>query len=202
MDLSLVRDLFFISLVCHSAALVWAGWAQGNPPSPRWLLVLRVFSWLAALGTAASLCFTVVHWGSGPAGRGLARDWTPVFIIALLTLYIGVTGAVVARRLLIRWSGFATPWVLLWFSVAIGALVWPTGQEFLLIAGAALAAAAVAAAVMQFRAERRDRASGPSRRAVRARAAASAFWCGLLAAPVLLVTGGAVFALTLAQLYG
>lgn len=201
LDTALTRDLLFISLICSAAAIAWAGWAQGAPPHRIGGLVLRICSWAGSLLAAVSLVLTVLEWNTGPTGEGISRSWTPVFIIAILTLYIGITGAVISKRVKTDWSGYATPWILLWFGVAIGALVWPTGQRFILVAGIALIASAVVAVVMQRRQERKGR-SGGSRRALRAaRTTVSSYWSGLLAAPILLVTAIAVLVTTLVDLY-
>lgn len=159
-----------IGAVFGVAAFVWAGWAQEQPPTGVvWRIVLGVLSALGIALAAVSIVFAVRNWDAGSAfdAKGtpfivyIIVFWVEVAIMIGLSIWASVAGR----------SDLIAPLVLAVVGIHFLPLAWVFGQPLLVVTGIVLAVAAVLIALLP--------AEGVGR----------SFWCGIVAAPVLLAAG-------------
>ncbi|MFG6492699.1 hypothetical protein [Microbacterium sp. P03] len=169
-DLSYARDLVMTGAIFGVAAFVWAGWAQEKPP-PRvaWRVILGLFSLAGAALAGITIPVAIRHWDSptaidpstGAFAVYLTVFWVEVVLCAGLAFWA-------ARR---KRSDLIAPLILAIVGIHFLPLAPVFGQPIMAVAGVLLTAIAVVAALLP---------TGSVGRS---------FWCGILAAPVLLVIG-------------
>ncbi len=164
------RDLLMIGAIFGVAAFVWAGWGQEQPPGHvAWRVVLGILSGLGLVLAAVSIPFVVRHWGAGSAfdTKGapfvvyIVVFWVEVAAMIGLSIWANVAGR----------SDLVAPLILAIVGIHFLPLAWVFGQPLLAVVGVVLAAAAVFAAF------------------VAVTDVARSFWCGIVAAPVLIAAG-------------
>lgn len=162
------RDLITIGIVFGLAALVWAGWGQERPPARGWRIPLGVLSALGLGLVGFGVPAAVRTWDTGTA----IEPGTPAFVGYVVAFWAEVVLAVVGAIVLIRRrrGELVAPLVLIIVGVHFVPLALVFGQGVLLLTAILLCAAAVAAFLLRGR-------------------AAPSFWCGILAAPVLVLVG-------------
>ncbi len=170
LDLGYPRDLVMIGAIFGLAAFVWAGWAQEQPPAGVvWRVVLGVLTGLGLILAAVSVPVAIRNWGAGSAfdAKGpafvvyIVVFWVEVAIMIGLSIWANVAGR----------SDLIAPLILAVVGVHFLPLAWVFGQPLLAVVGVILTAAAVFAAFF---------ATGD---------VARSFWCGVIAAPVLIAAG-------------
>ncbi|MFS0894956.1 DUF7010 family protein [Microbacterium sp. 179-I 3D3 NHS] len=164
------RDLLMTGAIFGVASFVWAGWAQERPPKGVvWRIVLAVLSVGGAALAGVSLPRAIREWSSPTAiaTGGPALIWYIVIfwveVIAIVALAIWAT-----KR---RRKDLIPPLVLAVVGIHFVPLAWVFAQPIYAVAGVLVTAAAVIAALVEDE------------------TAARSFWCGILAAPVLLAVG-------------
>lgn len=164
------RDLLMTGAIFGVAAFVWAGWGQERPPKHgAWRVVLGVLSLGGAALAGVSVPAVIRNWSSPTAivVGGPAFIWYIVIfwveVIAIVVLAIWAT-----RR---RRQDLIAPLVLGVVGIHFLPLAWVFAQPIYAVAGVLVTVAAVVAAL------------------VSDKTAARSFWCGVLAAPVLLGVG-------------
>jgi hypothetical protein len=170
LDLGFPRDLVMIGAIFGVAAFVWAGWAQEQPPGGvGWRIALAVLSALGLALAAVSIPVAIANWGAGSAFSAKTAAfvvyvvvfWVEVAIMIGLSIWANVAGR----------SDLIAPLILAVVGVHFLPLAWVFGQPLLAVVGVVLAAAAVFAAFTS---------TGE---------VARSFWCGVIAAPVLVAAG-------------
>lgn len=169
-DTDFPRDLVMTGAIFGIAAFVWAGWAQENPPSHVvWRVVLAVLG-LGGLALAA-VCIpaAIRQWGSPTA----IAPGSAAFIVYVVVFWVEVAACIGLSIWAVRSgrSDLIAPLVLLVVGIHFVPLAFVFGQPIMAVTGAVLAVVAVVAALVP-----------PG-------AAARSFWCGLIAAPVLIAVG-------------
>ena len=164
------RDLLLTGAIFGVAAFVWSGWGQERPPKGWiWRVVLGALSLGGAALAGVSVPAVIRAWSSPTAivVGGPAFIWYIVIfwleVIAIVVLAIWAT-----RR---KRQDLIAPLVLAIVGIHFLPLAGVFAQPIYAVAGVLLTAAAVVAAL------------------VPDKAAARSFWCGILAAPVLLGVG-------------
>lgn len=168
-DLSHPRDLVMIGAIFGAAAFVWAGWAQEQPPGMPWRVVLGILSVAGAVLVALCVPLVVRHWGAGSAfdTKGapfltyIIVFWVEVALMIGLSIWANAAGR----------ADLIAPLILAIVGIHFLPLAWVFGQPILAVVGVILSAAAVVAALVD------------------ASTVARSFWCGVVAAPVLLAAG-------------
>ncbi len=164
------RDLLMIGAVFGAAAFVWAGWAQEQPPAGViWRVVLALLSALGIALAAVSIVFAVRNWGAGSAfdAKGapfivyIVVFWVEVAVMIGLSIWANIAGR----------TDLIAPMILAVVGIHFLPLAWVFGQPLLVLVGVALAVVAVLVALVPVEGIGRS------------------FWCGIIAAPVLLATG-------------
>ena len=164
------RDLLMIGAIFGAAAFVWAGWAQEQPPGGiLWRIALGVLSALGLVLAAICVPIAVRNWGAGSAfdTKGapfvtyIVVFWVEVALMIGLSIWANVAGR----------ADLIAPLILAIVGIHFLPLAWVFGQPILAVVGVVLAVAAVVAAL------------------VPADAVARSFWCGGVAAPVLIAAG-------------
>ena len=164
------RDLLMTGAIFGVAAFVWAGWAQERPPKHWiWRLVLAVLGLGGAALAGISLPAAIKNW-SGPTAISSGSPALIVYIVVFwLEVAVMIALAIWASRK--KRQDLIPVFVLAVVGVHFIPLAWVFGQPIYALAGVIVAALALVIARMQDK------------------HAARSFWCGLFAAPVLLVVG-------------
>lgn len=164
------RDLLMTGAIFGIAAFVWAGWAQERPPKGViWRVILGVLSLGGAALAGVSLPAAIRNWELPTAitWGGAASTWYVIVfwieVVAIIALSIWAS-----RR---KRTDLIAPLVLAVVGVHFLPLAWVFTQPVFVYAGVLLTVAAAVAAV------------------VPDKVAARSFWCGVLAAPILLIVG-------------
>lgn len=164
------RDLLMTGAIFGLAAFVWAGWAQERPPKHWiWRVILAVFGLAGAALAGISVPAVIRHWAEPTA----VSPGTPAFIVYIVVFWLEIA----AMILLAIWAyrkkrqDLIVVFVLAVVGIHFIPLAWVFAQPIFAVAGVILAVLAFIIARM------------PDEYAARS------FWCGLLAAPVLLVVG-------------
>ena len=152
------------------AAFVWAGWAQENPPAHvAWRIILAALGLSGVALGAVSIPAAVRHWSTPSA---ITPGGAP-FLFYVLIFWAEVVVCVGVAIWAVRSgrSDLIAPVVLLIVGLHFVPLAFVFGQPIMAVAGAVLVVVAIVAALIP------------------ADDVAPSFWCGVLAAPVLLVAG-------------
>lgn len=164
------RDLLMTGAIFGVAAFVWAGWAQERPPKHWiWRVILAVLSLAGAALAGISLPQALRNWSEPTA----ISTGTPAFIVYVVVFWLEVAAmialAIWASRK--KRQDLIPVFVLAVVGIHFVPLAWVFGQPLFFVAGMLLIGISVIAA---YRPEK---------------IAARSFWCGLFAAPVLLIAG-------------
>ena len=166
------RDLLMTGVICGIASFVWAGWAQERPPKQGiWRVVLGALSLGGAALAGISLPAAIRNW-NGPTAivwGGAASTW--YIVIFWLEVVAIVVLAIWANRR--KRKDLIPPLVLAVVGIHFIPLGWVFLQPVFVLAGVLVTVAAVIAAL------------------VPEKTAARSFWCGIVAAPILLGVGTA-----------
>lgn len=169
LDVEFARDLVMTGAVFGLATLIWAGWAQENPPSTAWRVVLGALSvaGLALLGFSIPLAIT--HWNT-PSAIG---SMNPALIAYIVVFWVEVVVCVVLAVYFTRTQRphLIAPLVLIVVGVHFVPLAFVFAQPLIGLAAVLTTAAGIAAIFLP------RRGTSPS------------FWCGILAAPIFVVLG-------------
>jgi hypothetical protein len=164
------RDLLMTGAIFGVAAFVWAGWAQERPPKHWiWRVILAVLGLGGAALAGISIPAAIKNWSEPTA----MSPGSPAFIVYVAVFWLEVAAMIAlsiwaSRR---KRQDLIPVFVLAVVGVHFIPLAWVFGQPIYAVAGAVLAVLALLIARMQDT------------------HAARSFWCGLFAAPVLLVVG-------------
>ncbi|WP_424464140.1 hypothetical protein [Pseudoclavibacter helvolus] len=163
------RDVIFTASLFGFATFVWAGWAQERPRHWAWRIVFGVLSLAGVALLGVTLPTAIRNWSSATA---LQVDSLPFTIYIVMVALEVVGGLIAAFFLLHRKKGeLMAPVMLLIVGLHWVPMIWVFEQPFL--APASIWAVAVAIAAFFLPREKQ----------------APSFWCGILAAPVFLLTG-------------
>lgn len=164
------RDLLMTGAIFGVAAFVWAGWAQERPPKHWiWRVILAVLGLAGAALAGISLPGVIRHWPEPTA----VSSGSPAVIGYIVVFWLEIA-AVIA---LVIWASrkkrqdLIPVFVLAVVGIHFIPLAWVFGLPIYVVAGVILTVLAFVIARM------------PDEKAARS------FWCGLFAAPVLLVVG-------------
>lgn len=164
------RDLLMTGVIFGIAAFVWAGWAQERPPKHWiWRVILGVLSLGGAALAGISLPAAIRNWSAPTAisWGGTASTWyLVVFWIEVVVIIVLAIWATKRKR-----TDLIAPLVLAVVGIHFIPLAGVFQQPVFVFAGALMAIAALAAALV------------PDKDAARS------FWCGIVAAPILLLVG-------------
>ncbi|MFD4422984.1 hypothetical protein ACFWN7_15985 [Agromyces sp. NPDC058484] len=173
-----VRDLITTGAVFGLACFIWSGWAQERPPK-RWPVVLGI---LSGLGVLAAVGFGIAAWLNWDAPSVLGADsggMGPYLVILAIEV-----GACVVGAIALSVKKATRPYVAVLVLFIVGVHFFSLAAVFQMPAMHVVAAlttlASIAALVLSLRL--RGRADTP----------APSFWCGILAAPILLVASVAI----------
>nr|WP_201470383.1 hypothetical protein [Microbacterium hydrocarbonoxydans] len=164
------RDLLMTGAIFGVAAFVWAGWAQERPPKGwGWRVILALLSLGGAALAGISLPAAIGHWQLPTAitWGGTASTW--YVVVFWLEVVVIIALAIWASRR--KRTDLMAPLVLLIVGIHFIPLAWVFLQPAFVFAGVLLAVAAVVAVLV------------PDKEAARS------FWCGIVAAPILLMVG-------------
>lgn len=166
------RDLLMTGVIFGVATFMWAGWAQERPPKPWiWRVVLAVLGLGGLVLAGISLPAAIRNW-SGPTAIAAG---TPAFIVYLIVFWLEVAAmiafAIWATRN--KRQDLISVFVLAVVGIHFVPLAWVFAQPMYALAGVVLTGLAVVIGRM------------------RETPIARSFWCGLFAAPALLVAGTA-----------
>lgn len=170
LDTDYPRDLVMTGAIFGGAAFVWAGWAQENPPASWvWRVVLGVLGLAGLVLAALSIPVAVRNWATPTA---LAAG-TPSFLVYVIVFWIEVVACVGLSIWAVRSgrSDLIAPLILLVVGIHFVPLAFVFAQPIMAITGAVLAIVAIVVAL------------------VPTGSIARSFWCGVLAAPLLLAVG-------------
>lgn len=171
-DLEYPRDLVMTAAIFGVAAFVWAGWAQEQPPTGWiWRAVLGVLGLAGLVLAALAIPLVVRHWSAPTALRFEGAAWTAYLVVVAIEVVACVALAVWAS--LAERADLVAPLILAVVGIHFVPLAFVFRQPIMAVAGIVLAVVAVVSAL------------------VPAGEIARSFWCGLIAAPVLLIAGGA-----------
>jgi hypothetical protein len=164
------RDLLMIGAIFGVAAFIWAGWAQEQPPhGVVWRVVLGILSGLGLVLAAVSIPFVVIHWGASSAFDAKGAPFV-VYIVVFWVEIAAMIGLSIWANVAGR-SDLIAPLILAVVGIHFVPLAWVFAQPYLAVTGVVLTAAAAFAAFTGI----------PD--------IARSFWCGIIAAPVLLAAG-------------
>lgn len=169
-DPAFPRDLVMTAAIFGAAAFIWAGWAQEKPPHWVWRIVLAVLSLAGIAMIAINVPTAIRSWDTPTAIDVGGTAWT-VYLVVFALEIAAIIGLAIWAAYARRTDVFA-PLVLGVVGVHFVPLAFVFGQMILAVVGVILVLIAVLAAVL------------PAERVARS------FWCGILAAPVLLIAGG------------
>ncbi|WP_307360682.1 hypothetical protein [Microbacterium murale] len=164
------RDLLMTGAIFGVAAFVWAGWAQERPPKHWiWRVILAVLGLGGAALAGISLPAAIRNW-SEPTAISVG---TPAFIVYIVVFWLEVAAmialAIWASRK--KRQDLIPVFVLAVVGIHFVPLAWVFVQPMYALVGMVLTGLAVLIGRMN---------ETPIARS---------FWCGLTAAPVLLVAG-------------
>lgn len=164
------RDLLMTGAIFGVAAFVWAGWAQERPPKHWiWRVVLAALGLGGAALAGVSIPGLIRHWPEPTA----VTPGTTAFVVYIVVFWLEIA----AMILLAIWAyrkkrqDLIVVFVLAVVGIHFVPLAWVFAQPIFAVAGVILAVLAFVIARM------------PEERAARS------FWCGVFAAPVLIVVG-------------
>lgn len=164
------RDLLMTGAIFGLATFVWAGWAQERPPKRGiWRVILGVLSLGGAALAGISLPTAIRNWNEPTAisWGGAASTWyLVVFWIEVVAIIVLAIWAKKRRR-----TDLIAPLVLAVVGIHFIPLAWVFVQPVFVYTGVLVTVAAVVAALV------------PDKDAARS------FWCGIVAAPMLLIVG-------------
>jgi hypothetical protein len=163
------RDLAMIAAIFGVAALVWAGWAQERPPGTAWRVYLGVCSLAGLALVGFAIPVVIRRWSEGTAIAPGTAGFTAYVVWFWLEVVVAAVGSVMLIRR--RRTRLVAPFILLIVGLHFFPLAWVFAQPVLHGVAALLSAIAVSGFL------------------VRRSLAWPSFWCGALAAPVLLATG-------------
>ena len=166
------RDLLMTGAIFGIATFMWAGWAQERPPKHWiWRVILGVLSLAGAALAGISLPAAIRNWSEPTAitWGGTASTW--YVIVFWVEVMVMVALSIWARRR--RRTDLIAPLILAVVGIHFIPLAWVFAQPILAVAGVLMAVVAVVAAL------------------VPDKVAARSFWCGIIAAPILLGVGTA-----------
>nr|WP_314842170.1 hypothetical protein [uncultured Microbacterium sp.] len=166
------RDLLMTGAIFGIATFMWAGWAQERPPKHWiWRVILGVLSLAGAALAGISLPAAIRNWSEPTAitWGGTASTW--YVVVFWVEVVVMVALSIWARRR--RRTDLIAPLILAVVGIHFIPLAWVFAQPILAVAGVLMAIVAVVAAL------------------VPEKVAARSFWCGIIAAPILLGVGTA-----------
>lgn len=169
LDVEFARDLVMTGAIFGLATLIWAGWAQENPPGTAWRVVLAVLSALGLALLGFSIPIAITHWNTPSAIGSMGPALIAYIIVFWVEVIVCVAFAVYFTRT--KRAHLIAPLVLIVVGVHFVPLSFVFGQPILLLAAVLATAAGVAALFLP------RRTTSPS------------FWCGILAAPIFVVLG-------------
>ncbi|MFC4138471.1 MULTISPECIES: hypothetical protein [unclassified Microbacterium] len=175
------RDLLMTGVIFGMAAFVWAGWAQERPPKQViWRVLLAVIGLGGAALAGLSLPAAIRNW-NGPTAIEVGG---PAFIAYVVVFWVEVIvmivlSVVAARR---KRSDLIAPLILAVVGIHFVPLAWVFAQPVFALVGVLVTAVAVFATRPPLK------------------TAARSFWCGILAGPILLITGAVCAAVGAAAL--
>ena len=170
LDLDNARDLILTGAIFGLAAFLWAGIGQERPPKGVvWRIVLGVLSFAGLVLLAAAVPAAIRYWdtpttmtGDNPALVAyIVIFWIEVIVIVALAIFYSRT----------KRQHLLAPTILIVVGLHFAPLAFVFGQPIMMVAAVLLTAIGVAALFLP-----RDKA-------------APSFWCGILAAPVLIALG-------------
>ncbi|PPF40347.1 hypothetical protein C5E05_03950 [Pseudoclavibacter sp. AY1H1] len=163
------RDVIFTASLFGFATFVWAGWAQERPRHWAWRIVFGVLSLAGVALVGITLPTAIRNWTSATA---LRVDSVP-FAVYIAMVAVEVVGGLIAAIILLRKKKgeLMAPVMLLIVGLHWVPMIWVFEQPFL----APVSLWAIAVAIVTF--------FLPSEKQ------APSFWCGILGAPVFLITG-------------
>lgn len=166
------RDLLMTGAIFGVAAFVWAGWAQERPPKHWiWRVILAVLGLAGAALAGISLPEAIRNWSEPTA----INAGTPAFIVYIIVFWVEVAAMIA----LATWASrnkrkdLIPVFVLAVVGIHFVPLAWVFVQPMYALVGVVLTGLAVVIGRMK------------------EISIARSFWCGLFAAPVLLVAGAA-----------
>ncbi|MEQ6896328.1 hypothetical protein [Microbacterium sp. KR10-403] len=174
LELDYPRDLVMIGAVFGLATIMWAGWAQEQPPAHvAWRVVLAVLSVLGLALMALSIPLAIKNWGTPSAINPHTTGFVVYVIVFWVEVVIAVVLAIIATRA--GRSDLIAPLIMLIVGIHFFALALVFHQPVLHLAGALITAIAIVAAFLP------------------REVAAPSFWCGVLGAPVFIAIGAWCF---------
>ncbi len=175
LDLDYGRDLVMTAVIFGFAAFVWAGWAQERPPGHvGWRVV---FAALGVVGLALAgfgIPTAVRNWETATA----LASGSPALLWYIIVFWIEVATIIAIAVIFARTkrTHLMAPAVLIIVGVHFVPLAFVFAQPIIMLAAVLITLAGVAAILLP------------------REVAAASFWCGMLAAPILVALG--VVALT------
>lgn len=169
-DLDYPRDLVMTAAIFGVAAFIWSGWAQERPPHWVWRIVLAVMSLAGIAMAAINIPIAIGAWGTATAIDFGGPAWTWYLVVFAIEI-VAIIGLAIWAALARRADLFA-PLVLAVVGIHFVPLAFVFGQPIHAVVGVVLFFVAVVSVLL------------PAERVARS------FWCGILAAPVLLIAGG------------
>ncbi|GAA3918812.1 hypothetical protein [Microbacterium invictum] len=163
------RDLVMTAAIFGVAAFIWSGWAQEKPPHWVWRVVLAVLSLTGIAMAAINIPIAIRAWDTATAIDFGGSAWTAYLVVFAIEI-VAIIGLAIWAAYARRTDQFA-PLVLAVVGIHFIPLAFVFGQVIIGVVGVVLAFIAVLAALL------------PVERVARS------FWCGILAAPVLLIAG-------------
>jgi hypothetical protein len=137
------RDLAVTALILGVAAMMWFGWGQAQPPA-GWALPLTIgtFAAIAVAGGSGSIAVRFRSGATAMADRRVRRGYGITVGIEVAACGLGAAGLGLAGH-----SPCIAPWILLVVGVHFVPLGRLFGSPYLVRAGLALSAVAIAGAV-------------------------------------------------------
>jgi len=170
LELDYPRDLVMIGAIFGLATLMWAGWAQEQPPAGvAWRIVLATLSVLGLVLMALSIPLAIKNWSTPSA----INPHTTGFVVYVIVFWVEAVICAVLAIIAVRAgrSDLIAPLIMLIVGIHFFALALVFHQPVLHLAGALLTAIAILAAFL------------PVENIARS------FWCGVLGAPVFIAIG-------------
>jgi hypothetical protein len=177
-DAPYVRDLIMTGAVFGLACFLWSGWAQERPPR-RWPIVLGV---LSGLGVLAAIGFGITAWLNWDAATTLTggSEGMRSYLVIVGVEFGAIVAGAIALAIAKRTRPFVPVFVLFIVGVHFFSLAVLFQMPAMHVVAALLTITSVVALVLSLRS--RDRADAP----------APSFWCGILAAPLFLISSVAI----------
>lgn len=170
LNLEYARDLVMTGVIFGFATFVWAGWAQERPPAGVvWRIVLAALSVAGLVLVGLGIPIAIRNWNTPTA----LASGSPALVWYIVVFWLEVAAMVGLAIFYARTkrTHLVAPTVLLIVGVHFVPLAFVFGQPIIMLAAVLLTVAGIVALVMP------------------RTAAASSFWCAVMAAPVLLVLG-------------